>query len=79
MKRASPRPAQIWSNTVILSLVLTFSCALDALQTIQLNLTAMNRREHIHLPAKSTVTAARANLVAILAIDLGEMLGVVLI
>jgi hypothetical protein len=39
----------------------------------------MNRREHIHLPARSTVTAARANLVAILAIDLGEMLGVVLI
>jgi hypothetical protein len=37
----------------------------------------MNRREHIHLPAGSPITAARANLVAILAIDLGEMLGVV--
>jgi hypothetical protein len=56
----SPWPAQIRSDTAIPSLVLTFSCALDALQTIQLNLTAMNRLEHEHLSAPFTVLAGRA-------------------
>jgi hypothetical protein len=42
LKQVSPWPAQIRSVHVALLLVLTFSCVLDALQTIQLNLTAMN-------------------------------------
>jgi hypothetical protein len=42
VKQVSPWPAQIRSVHVALLLVLTFSCVLDAFQTIQLNLTAMN-------------------------------------
>ena len=73
MKQVSPWLAQIRSIHVTLLLVLTFSCVLDALQTIQLNLIAMDRLEHEHLSAPCTVFAGRAWQITKYEIVWGEM------